>query len=131
MDNFDIFLNHERCFVRITGCGDISQAAGEEIVTIARTTAAEHGYHVLYDMTKANMKVYFSSWFELPRKLEVFKNPKTRQVKAAVLIDKDDKSIDDYKFYEVVSDNVGLKIRIFFDEETAVEWLGNEAPEQL
>jgi hypothetical protein len=123
MHTFEVFVEHELKLVKIVVQGEMFLEDGEKIITVARTTAAEHGYDVLYDLREATTTVPFASWFHLPRNLPVFQNPRTRRVKAAVLASPKDKAVDDYKFFELVSDNVGLKLRIFFNEEKALKWL--------
>lgn len=123
MDSFDLVLDDERHLVKITAAGEIYQEDGEKLITVARTTAAQHGYDLLYDIRKATAKIPFVSYFNLPRELQVYKDIKTRRVKAAVLISEKDKALKDYKFYETVTDNVGIKLRFFFDETEALEWL--------
>lgn len=127
MASFDVFLDHERRLVRITAFGELFQPDGEEIITTARTKAAEHQYNVLYDIRQATTTVNLANWFNLPRRLEVFHERKTRQVKAAVLVSPTDKAMEGYKFYEVVTDNLGIKLRIFFDETEAIEWLNRQS----
>jgi hypothetical protein len=126
MNSYDITLDPENQIVKIKAYGELFQKDGEEIITAARLKAAEHKYNVLYDMREATTTVNFASWFELPRKLDVFKNAATRSVKAAVLASNTDKAVDDYKFYEIVTDNIGIKIRVFFDEAEAVSWLAKK-----
>ena len=128
MNSFDVSLDHENRLVKITASGEFFQADGEKIITIARTTAAEHGYNALYDIRQATMTVNFASWYDIPRKLEVYKDLKTRRVKAALLVSPQDKAVEDYKFYEIVTDNVGLKLRVFFNEDEAFTWITGKPP---
>ncbi len=123
MNSFDIFVDHNLKLVKITATGELFQADGEKIISLARETAAEHSYHVLYDIRQATTTVSFSSWFHLPRELEVFQKLPTRKVKAAVLVSAGDKAVEDYKFYENVMENLGIPLRVFFSETEALEWL--------
>ncbi|CAN5437682.1 hypothetical protein BH10ACI1_BH10ACI1_19140 [soil metagenome] len=127
MNSLDLILDNERKLVKITAVGEFFQSDGEKLITLARTEAAEHGYNVLYDIRQATASVPFASWFELPGKLEVFKDPKKRQVRAAILASQNDKAVHEYEFYELVTDNLGINIRIFFKESEALEWLGKKA----
>ena len=128
MSKFNVNLNHENQLVTITVAGEVFQKDGEEIITIARTTAAQHGYNLLYDMRQAKTSFQFVGWFELPRKLDVFKHLETRRVKAAILIRPDDNAAEGYKFYETVTGNVGISLRIFHNEDEAVKWLTGKSP---
>ena len=121
--SYEVLLDHENFLVKITAFGELYQKDGEEIITVARTTAAEYGYNVFYDIRQATTTVAFASWFHLPRKLEVFKDMKTRRVKAAILASKQDKAVGDYKFYETVTQNIGIQLRVFFNEDEALTWL--------
>lgn len=123
MQSFEVFIDHENRLVRITTYGKLYQKDGEQIITVARKTASEHSYNVLYDMRKATTIVSFSSWFSLPRDLDVLKKIETRFVKAAILASPDDKSIEDYKFYQTVAENLGLRVGVFFEENEALAWL--------
>ena len=123
MDSFEISLDHKKNIVRIKVIGEMNQAEGEKVITAARKTAGQNGYDILYDLRLATTNVAFANWFHLPRKLDVFNDTNARLIKAAIIASKQDKAIDDYKFYEVVTDNLGFKIRLFFDEVEAVSWL--------
>ncbi len=130
MDSFDVSIDHARNLVRVTTIGELFQADGEKIITIARTTAAELGYNALYDVRQSVTNIPIVEWFQLPRSLEVFKETKTRRIKAAVLISPND-AIDIYKFYETVMYNLRLKLRVFFNEDEALEWLTNNSSADL
>lgn len=123
MNSFDIILDHEMKLVKVTIAGELFQSDGEKVITAARETAAKYKYHILYDMRQATTTVQFASWYKLPRELEVFKIPEARQTKAAVVVSKTDKALNEYRFYETVTDNLGFKLRIFFEEEDAIRWL--------
>ncbi len=115
MSSFGVSLDHELHLVRITASGTLYQKDGEKIITTARTAAAENNFNVLYDIRHATAVVSFASWFKLPRELDVLKNTKTRNLKAAVLASQNDKAVEEYKFYETVMANVGLNLRVFFN----------------
>lgn len=123
MSSFNLFLDHQSRFVRVTAFGELYQKEGEEIITNARMAAAEHQYGILYDIREVTSIIDFASWFKLPRELNVFRDPKTRNVRAAILTSPKDKAVQEYKFYETVTANLGIQIKVFFEEDEAVEWL--------
>ncbi len=57
----------------------------------------------------------------MPRELEVLTTGPTRQVKVAILIPEE--QAQGYSFYETAAGNVGLSVRIFLEENEAIEWL--------
>ena len=121
--SFDIFLDDERRLVRVVVKGEVFQAEGEKIITTARETAAKYNYNILCDMRAATTTVDFARWYRLPRDLEVFNISEARKTKSAVIILQTDTALEGYKFYETVSDNLGFKTRIFFEEAEALQWL--------
>lgn len=123
MSSFEVFLDKELKLVRVVVKGEVLQNDGENIITTARETAAEHDYNILYDMRAATTTVTFANWYSLPRKLEVFNKNNARKTRAAVLVSKTDKALEGYRFYETVTDNLGFKLRLFFDETEAFQWL--------
>lgn len=122
MDSFEFDIDPERGLVQVRATGELLQEDGEQIITKARTRAAELGFNVLYDVRDATPKVPLANWFHLPRELGVFQESATRYVHAAVLITPGDHT-EEYLFYELVTKNLGLSVRIFFDETAALEWL--------
>ena len=129
MPFFEVFVDHQLKLVKITVTGEMFEADGKEIITVARTTAAEHGYNALYDISKATTTVPFASWFQLPRNLPVFQNLETRHIRAAVVASPHDKAVEDYKFFETVTHNMGIQLRVFFDEDEAIKWLQTDTLE--
>jgi hypothetical protein len=123
MKSFNLNIDDENHLVKIFVVGQMSQKDGEEVISAARQNAMKFGYNILYDIRQATTKVEFSEWFILPRKLEVFKAPRARTVKAAVLVSQKDPALDDYNFYEDVTSNLGFQLKIFFDEAEALAWL--------
>lgn len=119
---YTITLDTENGIVHVVARGELSKELGEEVITKARTTAAEHQYQILCDVRHAEVKVSLADWFFLPRTLAIFRNVKMRTIKAAVLISSGThESI--YGFYETVTHNLGMNLRVFLDEKEAVEWL--------
>jgi hypothetical protein len=119
---YTITLDTENGIVRVVALGELSKELGEEVITNARTTAAEHQYQILCDVRHAEIKVSLADWFFLPRTLAVFRNIKIRTIKAAVLISPGNHERI-YGFYETVTHNSGMNLRVFLDEQKAVEWL--------
>lgn len=125
MDSYQITINDDRKLIEVEAAGELSVEDGKKLITLARKAAGENGYNILYDIRKGFTKVSFHEWFYLPRDLDVLINPQTLHIKAAVLISPTD-VVEEYKFYEVVADNVGLRVRFFFEENNALAWLNGE-----
>lgn len=123
MNSYKIELDHTRHLVKITANGELLQSDGEAIITNARKQAAENNYNILYDMRNAITKVKFASWYHMPRKLDVFKDMKSRNVKAAIVVSNTDPALSEYKFYENVTQNLGFNLKVFLDEAEAIKWL--------
>ena len=86
MGEYEAVLDDDLKLVRVTARGDLSKSLGYEIITKARTLAAQMGYGILCDVRNANLQVALSDWFFLPRELEVLREGPTRSVKVAVVI---------------------------------------------
>jgi|SRR5215211_3888046 len=123
MNPVNIFLDEELELVKVIASGELFQSDGEDVITTSRTLAAQHNYNILCDMRAAITNVDFVSWYRLPRDLEVFKDTNARRIKTAVIVSQTDKALKGYKFYESVTDNLGFKLRIFFEESEALQWL--------
>ena len=119
---YTITLDTENGIVRVVARGELVKESGEEIITKARMTAAEHQYHILCDVRQAEVKVSIADWFFLPRTLPVYKNNKTRIIKTALIISPRNQE-SEYRFYETVAQNEGMNLRVFLKEEEAVEWI--------
>ena len=119
---YKITLDNEHKIVRVAASGDINKKLGEEIITNARTEAAKHKYSILCDVSKADAKVSLKDWFFLPRTLPVLKNPETSYIAAAILIPIG-KQEQAYHFYEAVTQNIGMKLKMFVNEKDAIKWL--------
>ncbi len=119
---YTVTLDTENKLVHVVAFGELTKELGEEIITAARTAAAENQYRILCDARQADVKVSFADWFFLPRTLAIFRNAKIRTIKSAVLISPGShKRV--YDFYETVTHNLGMNVRIFMEEKEAVEWL--------
>jgi hypothetical protein len=119
-----ITLDAERRLARIIARGELDREQGEEIITRALSTAAEHQYNILCDVRQAVVKVTLADWFYMPRTLAIFKNEEVRAINTAILI-APGKQEDEYKFYETVIHNLGMNLKIFLKEEDALEWLSS------
>jgi hypothetical protein len=84
--------------------------------------AAAYDYPILCDVRQSKTKVTLADWFYLPRTLEVYKGMKTRFLKTALLINAGEQE-GVYKFFETVTRNLGLNIRIFLYEQEDLDWL--------
>jgi hypothetical protein len=127
MDSFDVFLIHDLRIVKVFVKGDVSESDGRKVISTARELASEHNYNILYDMREATINVPFAGWFRIPRDLDVFKKSNAKIIKAAIIITRMDNDLKGYRFYETVTYNLGFQIRIFFDENEAMEWLMSES----
>jgi hypothetical protein len=125
MSSYKFYIDDEHRLVTVVVEGEVFQNAGEEIITKAREQATDLGYNIFYDMRGATTTVDFVNWYNLPRDLDVFHRSGARKIKVAVMISPTDKALEGYKFYESVTDNLGFKLRIFFDESEAFRWLEN------
>ena len=119
---YRITLDHERDLVRVRAQGEFDINLGMELITDARENAAEHQYHIVCDVRESRAKVHLADWFFLPRRLAVYRNMKTRGIKAAIVVNPG-KQENVYRFFETVASNMGLWIKIFLHEEDALEWL--------
>jgi len=119
---YTITLDTENGIVYVVAHGELSKKLGEEIITNASMTAAEHQYQILCDARHAKAMVCLADWFFLPRTLPIFRNIKIRNIKTAVLISPGDHE-KIYGFYETVTYNLGMNFRVFLEEKKAIEWL--------
>ena len=119
--HYSLALDHDRGLVRVRAQGDIGPKLGMELITEARMNAAEHQYKIICDVRESRATVSLSDWYFLPRRLAVYKNWETRTVKTAIIVTAG-RQEKVYRFFENVTNNVGLNIKIFLDEEGALEW---------
>jgi hypothetical protein len=115
-------LDHERGVVHVVAQGEFNRDLGDELITNTLKKAAEYKYSILCDVRQSKTRVAFSDWFLLPRRLAAYRNVKTRYIKTAIVVTKG-KQQKVYKFFEAVSRNLGMNIRIFLREEEALAWL--------
>lgn len=120
--HYTITLNRERNLVYVTAQGEFDVNSGGKLITETRNIASKHQYNILCDVRASHAKVGLGEWFFLPRKLGVYKDMKTRNTKTAILVNRGGQE-NAYRFFETVASNVGLRIKIFLDEEKALKWL--------
>jgi hypothetical protein len=119
---YTVTLDTENNIVHVVVQGVLTKELGEEIITNARAAAAEHKYRILCDVRGVDVKVPLADWFFLPRTLPIFKDAKIRTIRSAVLVSPGThKRV--YDFYETVTHNLGMSVRVFLDEDKAVDWL--------
>ena len=121
--SFKVFLDDTNKIVRLTAIGIIDHPILENMIDTARKTAVEKEYNILYDVRNAQTKVSFGDWFFIPRNLEIFKDSRSQKAIAVILASTEDKGIEGYKFYTTVLGNLGYKIRLFYEEDDALNWL--------
>jgi hypothetical protein len=85
-DQYSLTLDARRHLVHVVANGKLNREQGEEIITQALSTTAEHGYNIFCDVRKTEVKVTLADWFDMPRTLRIFRNEKIRLIKTAVLI---------------------------------------------
>ena len=113
----------ELWFVRVEVRGEFDRESGTKIITEARTLASDKNFNIFYDLRGAVSKVQLSDWFLVPRTLEVFQHKNARLTSVAVLLSRNDKTIDQYNFFETVTGNLGFRLKLFFEENDALDWL--------
>ena len=119
---YTLTLNHERGWVIVVARGEFNRELGEDLITNAREKAAEFQYNILCDVRRSKTKVAFADWYFLPRRLAVYRNARQRSVKTAIVVS-EGKQEKTYRFFETVTRNLGLNIRVFFREADAQDWL--------
>jgi hypothetical protein len=120
---YTITLNHEQGLIYLVARGEFDFETAGELITDARKQAAEHQYQIFCDVRESRAKVDLVDWYYLPRRLFVYKDWKTRTVRTAILV-RTGRQENVYRFFETVTNNLGLRIKIFLREEAALEWLG-------
>ena len=99
--------------------GSLNKLEGEKVIVETRALASEKQYGILCDITQATFNVTLADWFYLVRNKDVYPNVGTE--KTAILINPDNWKI--FKYVEDVTQNVGLKIKIFRNKDDAMAWL--------
>lgn len=119
---YTVTVDKTNSIIRVVASGDFDKPLGDKMITETRTTAGKYGFNIFCDATKAKVKVPVIEWFLLPRTLPILQDQKIRTIKAAVLIPKGVQE-ENYKFYENVTHNVGMNLKVFLNEEEAIKWL--------
>ena len=121
MVNFthEILLDEDNHLIHLVVRGELNNSEGEKIIIETRTLAAEMDFNIFCDISRANIRASLAEWFYLARNKEIY--PSAPQEKTAILINPD--ALKLYKFVGNVTQNVGLKIRIFLKREDALAWL--------
>jgi hypothetical protein len=122
MGEYKITIDHSNSIVRVIAAGDFDKDLGDEMITKTRIAASENRYNIFCDATKAKVNVSVIDWFNLPSTLPVLQDQNVRRIKSAILIPAGEQE-ENYKFYETVTHNVGMNLRVFLDEEEAINWL--------
>lgn len=117
---YEINVDQEQCIVRLIVRGEVSKDIGKEIITKARRKAAETQCNILCDVRQAKVKTILIDWYYLPRELEIYQS--TRAVKTAILITSGQQE-EEYQFFETVTHNLGIGIKVFHQENDAISWL--------
>lgn len=89
----------------------------------ARLKAYELGYKLLFDFRSVDVNVTMAEAFNYPREAYSDIEPATKIIPTAHLVKIEDEEF--WSFVEISFRNVGMNIRMFFDENEAVEWLSN------
>ena len=99
--------------------GSLNKFEGQMVIKETRALAADKQCGILCDITNATFNVTLADWFFLARNKDVY--PGLSSGKTAILIKPDSWKL--FKYVEDVTQNVGLKIRIFRKKEDAMAWL--------
>ena len=119
---YTIDVNDDQRIVHVVARGIFYPPLGDEMIIKSLNTAADHGYPILCDARESVAKVSLFDWFFLPRRLWVYRHARTRNIRTAIVVTAgEQESI--YRFFETVTTNLGLNIRIFLDEAIAKHWL--------
>ena len=120
---YTLTLDHEQGLVIVVAQGEFDMNSGMELITDARKNAAENQYHIFCDVRASKAAVNLADWFFLPRRLGVYQNLETRKSRTAILVTPG-RQENNYRFFETVTNNIGLRIKVFLNEEDALAWLG-------
>jgi hypothetical protein len=99
--------------------GSLNKNEGEKVIKETRELATEKQCGILCDITNATFNVTMADWFFLARNKDVF--PSVSTEKTAILINPGNWKL--FKYVEDVTQNVGMKIRVFRKKEDAMAWL--------
>ncbi len=116
---YEISVDDEKCLIFLVVQGVLNRIEQEKIIIETRSQAAETGYNIFCDITRATITNSMAEWFYLARNKEVY--PTFPTEKTAVLIHPDAQKL--YQFVGNVTRNASLNTRIFVKEEEARAWL--------
>ena len=117
---YEITRDDEHYIMRINVHGVLAKDIGEKVIAQGRTKAAENQYNILCDVRQAKIKAAFTDWYYLPRKLDIYS--KTKAVKTAILVTPGQQE-EEYSFFETVTHNLGIRVKIFTRGKDALKWL--------
>lgn len=123
MNSFEVLLDEKRNLVRLTAAGIIEYSSLEKMIDAAQKAAVENKFDIIYDVRQTQTKVPLANYFFIPRNMEIFKDSRSRSVSVVILASVKDRSIENYKFYATVLSNLGYKVRVFYEEAEAINWL--------
>ena len=116
---YEISEDEDNNLVNLVVHGSLNKFEGQMVIKETRALAAEKKCGILCDITNATFNVNLADWFYLARNKDVY--PDISLEKTAILINPDSWKL--FKFVEDVTQNVGLKIRIFIKKDDAMDWL--------
>lgn len=117
--SYKIAQDDEQSLIYLVVEGVLNRIDQEKIIIETRARAAETGYNIFCDITRATITNTMAEWFYLARNKEVY--PTLPTEKTAVLIHPDANKI--YQFVGNVTRNARLNTRIFLKEQDARAWL--------
>lgn len=102
--------------------GDISQDEFSHQIREVETLAQKFGTnHFLFDDTELNIKLSTLEIIDISNWIKDVRDVKGSRI--AVLISLEYKRVENFMFFETVSRNRGLNVKIFFSKSEALEWL--------
>ena len=121
MGDYEVILDDDLHLVRASARGPVTKSLGHQMITEVRGLAAQKGYAILWNVVDADIQVALGDWFFLPRELDALQQGPSRSTKVAVVVSP--AALEAFRFYEVVAANVGLNLKVFLDEQAAIDWL--------
>ena len=120
---YQISVDEDQNLVHLVLKGEMNKSEGEQVIIDTRAKAAETGLDILCDLRDATIIARPADWFYLFRNREIY--PNTPEEKTAILVPSRERMA--YTFVDNVTRNLGMNIRIFYLEEKALAWLGEQA----
>jgi len=121
MNDFSYMISEDEGnnLVNLVVQGSLNKFDGEKVIKETRALALEKQWGILCDITNATFNVSVADWFYLARNKDIY--PDISSEKTAILIHPDSWKL--FNYVEDVTQNVGLKIRVFRKKEDAMAWL--------